>query len=147
MKLPDRWDQVYCSPLTRCRRLAEQLHSHFEEDTRLQELNFGRWENQAWNDIDATELTPWMDDFVNVACPDGESYQMLAERAANFWKELTNKVDKQVALVTHAGPIRALLAHTLSLPLAHSFQLTVDYGSVSLVRVQNQLSTIQFINR
>ena len=147
-KLPPRWDRVYCSPLSRCRRLAERLRPQPAEDARLRELNFGDWEGQAWNDIDPVQLNPWMDDFVNVACPRGESYRTLAARVTDFWKDITgNDKQQNVAVVTHAGPIRALLAHTLSLSLEYSFRLSIDYASVSLVRWQNQYATIQFINK
>ena len=146
-KLPGQWDQVYCSPLTRCRLLAEQLCPQPTKEARLRELHFGVWERKVWDDIHPVELTLWMDDFVNVVCPGGESYRMLAERTVAFWQELTQADHERVALVTHAGPIRALLAHVLSLPLEHSFRLSIDYGSVSLVRIQNQYATIQFINQ
>ena len=145
-KLPDDWDRVYCSPWPRCRRLAQQLASEPVEDARLQELHFGRWEGQAWSAIPSEELTPWMDDFVNVACPEGESYRMLAERVGAFWEELMLLDLPRVAVVAHAGPLRALLSSALGLPLENSFRLAIDYGSVSLVRIQNLRATIQFIN-
>ena len=150
-KLPARWDQVYCSPLSRCRRLAAQLHDQPVQDVRLQELNFGDWEGCLWNDIDPTVIGPWMNDFVHVACPQGESYRQLYERVTAFWQEATNKapestMDKRIAIVTHAGPIRALLSHVLTLPLEHSFRLKISHGSISLVRIENQYATIQFIN-
>lgn len=145
-KLPAHWDRVYCSPLSRCQLLAKQLHPQPTEDARLQELDFGDWEGQAWSDIDPAKLNPWMNDFVNVACPGGESYQEMAERITAFWKDLTSEAYQNVAVVTHAGPIRALLAHVLSLPIEHSFRLAIDYGSVSLVQWQPQYLTVRFVN-
>ena len=146
-KLPNSWDRVYCSPWPRCRRLAQQLTDKPVEDSRLQELHFGDWEEQAWSAISRADLNPWMEDFVNVACPGGESYRMLADRLTSFWQELTCCDLTRVAIVTHAGPIRALLSASLELPLEHSFRLAVDYGSVSLVRARNQPPIIQFINK
>jgi alpha-ribazole phosphatase len=146
-KLPSSWNRIYCSPLRRCRQLAEQLASSPMVDDRLQELNFGDWEGCSWNGIALQELQPWMDDFVNVACPQGESYQRLSERVTAFWQDLPKNSLETVLVVTHAGPIRAILGQVLQLPLAHSFRLAVDYGGVSLVRLQNQYATIQFINK
>ncbi len=145
-KLPERWDRVYSSPLSRCRRLAEQLCPQPTEEARLMELNFGNWEGQAWNDIDPVALNPWMNDFVNVACPGGESYREMAERITAFWKNLIGGEQQTVAVVTHAGPIRALLAQVLSLSLEYSFRLAIDYGSVSLVQWQQQYATVRFVN-
>ncbi len=146
-KLPTTWDRVYSSPLRRCRQLAKQLAASPIVDDRLQELNFGDWEGCFWNDIAPQKLQPWMDDFVNVACPRGESYQMLSERVTAFWQELPEGPFETLLVVAHAGPIRAILAQALQLPLEHSFRLAIDYGSVSLVRVQNQYATIQFVNK
>ena len=145
-KVPSSWDRVYSSPWPRCRRLAHWLANDPTEDARLQELDFGEWEGQAWSAIPQTELNPWMEDFVNVACPSGESYRGLADRLDSFWQELMRQELATVVVVTHAGPIRAMLSAVLELPLEHSFRLAIDYGSVSLIRTQNQLATIQFIN-
>ena len=146
-KLPSSWDRVYSSPWPRCRRLAQQLATNPIEDVRLQELSFGVWEGKAWSDIPSAALDPWMADFVHVACPGGESYQMLAHRIKSFWQEVNQYDGATVAIVTHAGPIRALLSAVLGLPLENSFRLTIDYGSTSLLRIQNQHAAIQFINR
>ena len=146
-KLPSTWDRVYSSPWPRCYQLAQQLADEPTEDARLQELNFGDWEGQRWSDIPQTELNPWMEDFVNVACPGGESYRQLSDRATAFWLALTRQEADTVAVVTHGGPIRAVLSAVLGLPLENSFRLAIDYGSVSLVRIQNQHATIQFINK
>jgi len=49
----------------------------------LMELNCGDWEMQAWNDIPKPEIQPWLDDFVHVPVPNGESYTQMHERVVN----------------------------------------------------------------
>ncbi|HNN82431.1 MAG TPA: histidine phosphatase family protein, partial [Leptospiraceae bacterium] len=49
-------------------------------------------------------------------------------------------------LVTHGGVIRAILAHTLGLPLENSFRLKIEYGSISKIQVTNQISQVEFVN-
>ena len=51
-KLENSYSNVFVSPLRRCLKLAEYLNLSFEVDHRIQEMNFGDWEGQLWNDID-----------------------------------------------------------------------------------------------
>ena len=74
--LPSDEIKVYSSPLQRCKKLADALFDGLAIDVHddLMELNCGQWELLPWNDIPKEEIQPWMDDFVNVAVPKGESY-------------------------------------------------------------------------
>ncbi|RYF97545.1 MAG: alpha-ribazole phosphatase [Chitinophagaceae bacterium] len=92
-KLPNDISKVYSSPLRRCTVLAQHLFSNFETDDRLMELNFGKWENKNWNDLDQTELNHWMADFVNVPASNGENYTQLYERNIQFIKQLAAGTD------------------------------------------------------
>ncbi|MCU0354361.1 MAG: alpha-ribazole phosphatase [Cytophagales bacterium] len=136
---------VYSSPASRCRVLADCLGDTVQTDERLQELHFGRWEMQPWEAISPAELNPWMDDFVHVSPPDGESFAQLHHRCLDFWAELiqANSQDA-VVLVTHAGVIRSLLCHCLGVPLANAFRLAVDYGFVCRIRCLDGVPVIQF---
>ncbi|HLR24601.1 MAG TPA: alpha-ribazole phosphatase [Fodinibius sp.] len=149
-KLPEehKMFQVYSSPLKRCSKLATKLSEQgIITDDRLMELNFGSWEGQKWDDINEEELSEWMQDFVEVECPGGESYRRLYDRVTAWWKEVIRSKQEKVLVVTHAGVIRCLLSHILGLPLENSFRLQVGYGSVSQIVYQNNRNTVAFINR
>ena len=47
---------VWSSPLQRCRLLAGHLRPQPRLDERLQEIDFGDWEGQAWDDIPRQEI-------------------------------------------------------------------------------------------
>ncbi len=147
-KLPEFDDdcKVFSSPLTRCLQLAETFSDAVTTDPRLQELDFGDWEGQRFDDIEADVLQHWMDDFVTVAPPNGENFEDLYRRADSFWQELLAVKAEQVVVVTHAGVIRALLARALNLPLANSFQLRIDSGSVHKLRRADDYVYIEYIN-
>lgn len=132
--LPSRLDAVYASPSTRCVQLAKQLTTEFTIDDRLYELDFGDWEGKTWDTIDQLESAAWMEDFVHVTTPNGESMVQMNERVTNFWKELVQKAYSTVAVVTHGGVIRLLLAADQQLPLASAFTINVDYGAVIRLR-------------
>jgi alpha-ribazole phosphatase len=126
---------IVTSPLQRCWQLATQLSLGSEViiDNRLQELNFGAWEMQPWEAIPPEQLQWWLDDYVNRAPPQGESYQALLKRSQACWQSLLTILAPTVLVITHAGVIRALLAYLLGIPLRKSFSLQVNYNSITKV--------------
>jgi broad specificity phosphatase PhoE len=124
-------------------------------DDRLKELNFGEWENRPFNELPSKELNPWMEDFVNVAPPGGESYLELAHRVSAFVKDLegsTSNEDKshefrgmsgpggsasdetgsspRIVIVTHGGVIRSLLHILMAVPLEKTFHMQIAPGQI-----------------
>jgi alpha-ribazole phosphatase len=146
--LPNDIEKYFSSPLKRCTHLAEKLNADFCTDERLKELNFGDWENKAWNEIDQNQLNGWMQDFVNISTPKGENYQDLHLRTESFINEVLKTNLQKIAVVTHAGNIRSFLSFVLSLPLENSFRIRLDYATVVAVILNeskhfNQLVSIQ----
>ena len=64
----------------------------------------------------------------------GEGFEDLRERAVAAAAELRARHDGgRVAVVTHGGVVRALLADALGLPSAAIFRIDVGYARVSVV--------------
>lgn len=147
-KLPEFDDDctVFSSPLMRCLQLAETFSDAVITDPRLQELDFGDWEGKRFDDIDPAVLQHWTANFVTAAPPNGENFEDLYQRAGSFWQDLLALEAEQVLVFTHAGVIRALLARALNLPLANSFQLRIDSGSVHKLRQADDYLYIEYIN-
>src|SRR2546430_1356701 len=72
-------EQVYCSPLVRCHKLATHLFpAHtIALEPYLMEIHCGEWEMKHWDHFPPEIIDPWMKDFVNVCIPGGESYVQL----------------------------------------------------------------------
>ena len=127
---------LYSSPLQRCTVLAKHILQNTQidsviEDPRLMEMHFGDWELQSWNDISQEILNPWMEDFVNIRVPNGESFVDLNERVVDFFEsEITKESDKPLIIVAHAGVIRSVLCKVNNLPLQEAFEATLDFGAV-----------------
>ncbi|MDH7444094.1 alpha-ribazole phosphatase [Aquimarina sp. 2201CG14-23] len=121
---------IYASPLQRCKLLAKTFDIPTIFDNRLKELDFGDWELQPWDSISPSEINPWMEDFVNVKVPNGESYIMLQERILAFYNSLNHTSTEKIVIVTHAGPMRALLAYIQQIALKDSFSIKINYGDV-----------------
>lgn len=166
---------IFSSPLTRCRRLAEDLAtalaagSQIETapgqtavvdahrptvlfDDRLKEIHFGDWEMIPWVDIGRDALDPWMADFVNVPTPNGENFQRVFDRVGAFWRDQILPLADQppgqpVFIVSHGGVIRALLCLFLDLSLQNAYRINLDYGAVTKLTLTGSSYTIQYINR
>lgn len=129
----DKEAHIFSSPLKRCVLLAQKFDKNITIDKRLMELDFGDWEMKQWNDIPENEMTPWMQDFVNVKVPNGESYTDLSKRVLDFFDEIKSLNQKQTIIVSHGGPIRSLLAHLTHTELKDSFDIKITYGQVSKI--------------
>lgn len=140
-RLPDQFDAVYSSPSSRCMKLADSLGGNIHMDFRLMELNFGEWEGMTWDTVNQDDLNKWMDDFVHEAVPGGESMLQMNERVLDFWQELISRQTGKVALVTHGGVIRLLLAHVGKMELSSIFNIKVEYGEVIELSRNQSLGT------
>ena len=123
---------IVASPLRRARRLAEALDPEARVDERLGEINFGEWEGQPWDGIDRAALDRWAADVLNFVPPGGESVAGLQERVIDFARSL--KVPR-VAIVSHAGVMRALFGHWRRLPASEWTQLKFDFASITEIEV------------
>lgn len=153
-------DAIWSSPLSRCRQLAQDLAPRDEAadvvevnfDDRLREYHFGDWEMRPWADIPRDALDGWMSDFVNLAPPNGETFQALADRVQAFWQDkiapmIENQSNGTVYVVSHGGVIRTLLCLFLDLSLRNAYRLNLDYGAVCKLTVTGSTYQIGYINR
>lgn len=124
------YDMVYSSPLSRCQLLATAVKKDHITDPRLMELHFGDWEGRRWEDIDRKESDPWMEDYINLSPPNGESLLTLVNRFADFVYELKATKHQRVLLVTHAGIIRSAMYLFNDIPLNQIMMQPVDYGGI-----------------
>ncbi|VXC07233.1 Alpha-ribazole phosphatase [Flavobacterium sp. 9AF] len=122
---------IFSSPLKRCTQLADFLsNDDFQTDARLMEMHFGDWELHSWDEIPKEPLNHWMEDFVSVRVPNGESFIILYERVLTFIEDLKRKNIKKALIITHAGVIRSFLCYQQNLPLQDAFQNKCNFGAV-----------------
>ncbi|MEI7429429.1 MAG: alpha-ribazole phosphatase family protein [Betaproteobacteria bacterium] len=123
---------IISSPLQRARKLALALDSQAQIDERLIEINFGEWEGQPWANINRADLDAWAADVLDFTPPGGESVADLQRRAIDFVSTLETP---RVALVTHAGILRALLGHYRQLPVSQWTQLKFEFGQMTELKI------------
>lgn len=130
------YDKVYCSPLSRCTRLANFCgHPSPTIDSRLMEMNFGSWENQRWDEITDPHLTRWFESWISQRTTNGESFNDLCERSTSFIESIRNSEEQKIAIFTHAGFIRATWVTTQQYTPQEAFNRKIAYGEVVVVRI------------
>ncbi|HEU5375403.1 MAG TPA: histidine phosphatase family protein [Ktedonobacteraceae bacterium] len=131
---------IYSSPLQRAYRTAEAIarpHQLTVQVTpELRECNFGAWEGLSRAEVlaqDAARLYAWERD-TTVAPPDGESFAAMQQRVRTFVEQLAEtQAGQALALVSHVGPIKVLLAAALDAPLSSSLRIFLDPATISVV--------------
>ncbi len=77
-------------------------------DLRLNEMNFGQWELQAWDAIPRNAFDVWMADFAHHRFGGAESTQQVIDRVAAALSATREAGAEQAVWICHAGVIRAL---------------------------------------
>lgn len=129
---------VYSSPLARARetggRIAAARDVPLLIEPRLREQSFGEWEGLTRAEVlDRERLLDWEAD-LGTAPPGGESLVSVQERVLALVEELAREHRGEwIALVSHVGPVKALLCAALGAPLATARRLFLDPGTLSVV--------------
>lgn len=131
---------VYSSPLDRARetgrRIAAAREVPLRLEPRLREQSFGDWEGLTRAEVlarDEESLLRWESDLAT-APPGGEPLTEVQARVLGLVAELARgHRGEWVALVSHVGPIKALLCAALGAPLATARRMFLDPGTLSVV--------------
>lgn len=136
-------DGVLASPLARAADTALAIATACSLDValdhRLIELDFGHWEGLTRQQVlaggHATEelLARWEAD-PGCPVPGGESLIDVRDRVVDLADELlAQRPGSSLALVTHMGPIKALLCAGLDVPFQTTRRMFLDPATVTVV--------------
>lgn len=136
-------DRILTSPLARARATADVIAARTgsvpRTDPRLREMDFGDWEGLTRTEVlglgerSQRDLLAWEAD-PELAPPHGESLAAVQTRVLELANELVAAAaGSTAALVSHVGPIKALLCAALGLGLAATRRVFLDPASVSVV--------------
>ncbi|HCY61846.1 MAG TPA: phosphoglycerate kinase [Oxalobacteraceae bacterium] len=120
---------VWVSGLRRAQQLAHALQAQRPDlaplriDSRLNEMDFGCWELQAWDAIPHAAVEEWVKAFTHHRFGGVESTQCVIDRVGQAIADLRAALgaDGQAVWITHAGVIRAI-----NYIAAHGSQRPVD---------------------
>jgi alpha-ribazole phosphatase/probable phosphoglycerate mutase len=146
---------IYSSPLSRAlesARIFAAVHGcAVEVVADLRELDFGDLEGLAYDEIAARYpdfYREWMARPTEVRFPNGESFSEMQGRVLRAFDAIQQMQQRQtVAIVSHGGVNRILLAWALQIPNDCLFRLAQDYAAASLVVIVDDLPSVQLMNR
>lgn len=130
------------SPRRRCVETAELLARgrglSVTIDPALRELDFGAFGGLSFAEASARypeESAAWAADPGHVAPPDGESFHALQERMAEWFRAgmATRGADEAIALIGHAGALKALLLYLLGIEPRRAWQIRLDPASLTVL--------------
>jgi probable phosphomutase (TIGR03848 family) len=130
---------IYASPLERavdtaravaqCQKLDVQIREE------LGEVRPGQWAGKAIKELEQTnEWKQMIEHPVGFHLPGGESIDEVQARMVSAVDSIVaGHPDQIVAVVSHADPIKATIAHYIGLDLDRFGRLTIDPASVSVL--------------
>jgi alpha-ribazole phosphatase len=141
-------DAVYSSPRRRAVQTAERLGAP-RVDERFGELDFGELEGRTYEEVARAHpdlFRRWMQSPTQVRFPGGESWTDLRARVDAAVADVLASNAASVAVVTHGGVVRAVLARVLGLPDDRIFSFDVGYARVSVVDWFDSTAVVRVVN-
>ncbi|MBC7319319.1 histidine phosphatase family protein [bacterium] len=136
-----KFTSIYSSDLLRARETAEIINSflnvpiYYTEN--LRELDFGRWTGiSIWemSEKDPELFKRWQEDPWNVSPPGGETFRELTERVMGVLESIFERhKNENVLVVSHAGPIKAMIFGLLSATGKAYWNLNISHRAVVII--------------
>jgi len=147
---------VYSSPRQRAYQTALPIAARHNLEVQvlndLRECAFGHWEGLnraevlAGSSEDAAHLLAWEHD-TSIAPPGGESLEAMHRRVVAAIERLhLAHAGQTVVLVSHVGPVKALLCAALDAPVSSAFRIFLDPATISLLDWQQSGPVVRLVN-
>lgn len=140
-------DSIFASPLSRAVETATLVfgeQARIITDTSLQEYHFGEWEGMHFSDI--SKQYPevwrmWLTDWEQTRIPGAEPFAAFKVRVISMVEEIVrNHPGQRVAVVSHGGCIRSILAHFFCESVSKGYwRFKVDNATLSEVEFMGEL--------
>jgi alpha-ribazole phosphatase len=146
---------IYTSPRSRAiesaRILGAAASCSIEIVEGLREIDFGDFEGLAYDEIAARYpdlYRQWMETPTEIQFPNGESFSEMRLRVLRAFDKIEREREGQtVAIVSHGGVNRILLARALQMPDNCIFRLAQNYAAINLLELADGLPSVQLLNR
>jgi alpha-ribazole phosphatase len=146
--------RIYSSPRSRARQGAQILASAVLQPVEIvedfREIDFGDLEGLTYDEIALRYpdlYAAWMEKPTVVAFPNGESFREMRLRVSRAFQSLHFKHDSQtIAIVSHGGVNRILLAEALQMPDECIFRLAQDHAAINLLVFDHRSPVVQLLN-
>ena len=141
-------DAIWSSDLGRAKQTAFYIASQFAMPVRLsgelREMNVGSWSGFTREEIAErwpAEYTLWRE--TGRGWPDGENFDAMQQRVVDAILGIAAAhAGRQVLVVTHGGPMRAIHAHAVGMTLPEHRQLRGVASNCEVVRFEVEDGTL-----
>ncbi len=136
-------DAIYCSPLERTVETALPLANLFgleiHPSEELLEIDIGDWTGCEPRHLTNDPLWKSYKTFrTGTRPPNGEFIIEVQQRMVTALERLRREYPQgTVAIISHADPIRTVLAHYAGIPLDFLFRLEISLVSVSIISISD----------
>lgn len=145
------FDRILCSDLLRTRQTCDIIFgkdASVEYDARLREINNSVFMGQYQEDLYKKYGEEYRENCrrMDYSSYGGESNCEMLARTADFLHYLEQDTDsKRIAVVTHGGTIKAIIANILGCEL-YGTKIKIDNCSVSTIKYNNGNWTLVHVN-
>jgi broad specificity phosphatase PhoE len=147
---------IYSSPRQRAYQTALPIAARHQMEVRalddLRECDFGCWEGLSRSEVmerstqDAEHLLAWERDTA-LAPPEGESLDAMYWRVGTAITHVARAHPGQtLVLVSHVGPIKAILCAALGAPVSTARRIFLDPATISVVDWQRPYPVVRLVN-
>jgi broad specificity phosphatase PhoE len=148
------FDAIYASPRSRAAATAAAVAAtHGLEPVireALAEIDFGSFEGRSFDEIAESHpdvYAQWMSRPASLCFPGGESFSDLRARVTSEIAGIRREhAGGSVAVVTHGGVIRAVLADAMDLNDDAVFRIDQSWGGMTLIEWIGEEPIIRYVN-
>ena len=145
---------IYTSPGSRAvdsaRILATVANCPVEITADFREIDFGDFEGLTYDEIAGRYpdlYRQWMAKPTEVQFPKGECFEQMRSRVLRSFHTILNQWNGQtVAMVSHGGVNRTLLAWALRMPDDAIFRLAQDHAAMNLIELVDGFPAVKSMN-
>jgi len=150
----ERIDAIYSSALTRtiqtARIVAEPHGLKVSKIPELNEVDFGEWDGLTYFEIKdkySNLADDWLNKTSEIQIPGGESWENFKTRVLSGLREILNENEnKNILVVSHGGPIKAIISEVLGLSLTSFWKIRQDRGALNVVEFFGGGATLTLLN-
>ncbi|MEM7152717.1 MAG: histidine phosphatase family protein [Myxococcota bacterium] len=145
---------IYASPRVRAVETAQVVRrgtaAELTIDERFAEIDFGEFEGQTYEEIERRHpevYRQWMDTPTQVQFPGGESFSVMQARVVAGLEEIRRRHrDTAVAIVSHGGVGRIVVAHLLGMAETDLFRLEQSYANLTVFDFYDEMPVMRCLN-
>ncbi len=146
-------DICLCSPMLRTRQTAKIINELASCPTsyiaNLREIDFGLWEGLTFAEITdryPDQAAEWATHPLDFTFPEGDNSKDFFKHISEFGRQLVNRPEENILLVTHGGVIRALICHFLGLGFDKYLLFNVRPAGLTILEVFEEFGVLSGLN-